>query len=297
MKYICAALVCFISAVPHCAAGAALQHNWANTSLDPYRSYCTGEVSGVWCHVTGRWAEWSFGRYQQWKGCASCPVDPPDFGDKVKLASLRAEHAAGRLPLADPIGPPVAMPAGPPQNFGRTDGGEQGYWRNGERVTRDDVLHDIQSRIPDAAHMRRITVIGKETDRKAAVDIIGSPSWAVVRVYDPDDWYVAWQGFVRTGAPTVYIQEPDGTVLHRQDNLDGLKQAVARSSPDYDPAKDPDLRNPHKPANPNRPSNPDQPQPGPGILDELDWRSVGVGAAGSAIAILAWSILRKEKTK
>ena len=53
-------------------------------------------------------------------------------------------------------------------------------------------------------------------------------------------------GFVTTGKPTIYVQAPDGKVLHRQDDYQGgapeLAEAIRRIDPNYDPKKDFDLR-------------------------------------------------------
>jgi hypothetical protein len=70
----------------------------------------------------------------------------------------------------------------------------------------------------------------------------------LVKEYSPDDWEVSRFGFVTTGSPTIYIQQPDGKVLHRQDDykgLDDLKVVFSKirvKDPNYDPSKDPDLR-------------------------------------------------------
>jgi hypothetical protein len=50
---------------------------------------------------------------------------------------------------------------------------------------------------------------------------------------------------VTSGSPTIYLQAPDGKVLHRQDDyrpgdLGAIRKAIAR----YDAKKDPDARRP-----------------------------------------------------
>ena len=51
------------------------------------------------------------------------------------------------------------------------------------------------------------------------------------------------------GSPTIYVQNADGTVLHRQDDYAGGLESLSatltklrKASPDYDKAKDPDTR-------------------------------------------------------
>ena len=51
------------------------------------------------------------------------------------------------------------------------------------------------------------------------------------------------RGFVTAGTPTVYLQAPDGKVLHRQDNYSpGDFQAIRKAIDKYDAKRDPDVR-------------------------------------------------------
>jgi len=64
--------------------------------------------------------------------------------------------------------------------------------------------------------------------------------------YPPDHWAIARQGFQTGGQPTIYIQKPDGVVLHRQDDYQGGAEALAevlrKLDPNYQPEKDRDRR-------------------------------------------------------
>ncbi len=140
------------------------------------------------------------------------------------------------------------------QNFGVDASkmkGEEAYTVNGKKATREQVMQAIESGIPDDAHRLRLTVIGTEADRKTVLaDLDAHPALAgvkdrvLVQAYDPSHWAVAKAGFVTTGKPTVYLQQPDGKVLHRQDVYEGaekLAEAVRKADPNYKPAADPNL--------------------------------------------------------
>ncbi len=116
------------------------------------------------------------------------------------------------------------------------------FEHNGQECAKDHV-YEALANVPDMSAKRRIVVIGDSASRAAALAKIGKPEWAVVNAYDPvADWQPAKLGLVSTGAPTVYVLDSDGAVLHRQDDLAGLDVAMKRADPKYDPSTDPDLR-------------------------------------------------------
>jgi len=104
---------------------------------------------------------------------------------------------------------------------------------------------------PDDSQWLRLTIIGSAADRQTVLDDLQShPALAelrgrlAVQAYDPEHWAVAASGFVRTGKPIIYVQAPDGRVLHRQDAYRGperLAAALRRADPDYHAERDPDL--------------------------------------------------------
>lgn len=137
--------------------------------------------------------------------------------------------------------------------------------RGDKEITRTEALRLLgdadDKQVPDdRAHMR-LTVIGPEAERKQVVAEVGHhPALAgykgklVVNDYPPDHWAVAQAGFKVDGRPTVYLQSPDGTVLHRQDTYQGpehLAQAIRKADPSYDPSKDPDATRPAIPGLPD----------------------------------------------
>jgi hypothetical protein len=134
--------------------------------------------------------------------------------------------------------------------------GQDRYRLHGQEVPRAAALQAIgDPPWPDVTRWR-ITVIGP--GREAVLrDFAEHPALApwrdrcAIRGYDAAHWHVA-AGFVTTGQPTLYVQLPDGQVLHRQDDYadgaEGLAAALAQAgrlrkpAPDYKPEADRDLR-------------------------------------------------------
>jgi hypothetical protein len=135
------------------------------------------------------------------------------------------------------------------------------YRVGGRAVSRDEALQALRGApLADDSRKPRLTVIGSPEERRKV--LAGLPDdvkerW-LVKEYAPDHWAVSGAGFKADGHPTVYLQAPDGKVLHRQDDADNLAAAVRRADPAYDPNKDPDLR---KPKAPDKPAAPDEPHP------------------------------------
>ena len=199
---------------------------------------CIGSLHparGVWCDYEG--GKWS--AEKKLRGCScqpDCPCDPQ----------------CGCVE-----GKPCPAACCTVQNYGVDTsklGGKEAYKINGRPVTKAQAEQAIQGgQVPDDAHKLRLTVIGGETERKQVLaDLTGSPvlaTWKdklLVQAYPPDHWAVAQSGFVTGGKPTVYLQSPDGKVLHRQDDYqdgaDGLAKALRKADPDYRPDKDQDKR-------------------------------------------------------
>ena len=152
--------------------------------------------------------------------------------------------------------PPIAAPR---RNFGLTqekirDGDH--YSLNGREVSKEriqQVLADADRQVPDDSGKLRLTVIGDPDWRSiVAEDLPKHPalaSWKdkiVAAWYPPGHWAIARQGFRTSGRPTIYIQAPDGAVLHRQDDYQGGAEALAevlrKLDPHYQPEKDRDRR-------------------------------------------------------
>jgi hypothetical protein len=134
------------------------------------------------------------------------------------------------------------------------DSGAERFRLNGIPASREQAWKALAAApLPDDAARPRLTVIGDPTTTAPVLDDLAhAPALAawkdrlLVQRYPPDHWAVAQTGFVTSGHPTIYLQAPDGTVLHRQDDYAdgpaGLAKAIRRADPHYDPRKDPDLR-------------------------------------------------------
>jgi hypothetical protein len=185
---------------------------------------------------------------------------------------------------------PTKLPTG--ADFSKIKPGR--HTLNGMPVCRETALQAIEGgSIPDDAGKQRLTVIGTVSDRARVVnDLKNAPELAayrtalVVKSYDPSHWAVANAGFRTSGAPSIYLQEADGTVLHRQDGYAGaadLANALRKAQPDYDPNKDPDLR--RTPAPPPTPPGP-APAPAPAPTPTAD----PVADALSAVPASTWLV-------
>ena len=206
---------------PNCgpAAPVSLNPGWVERPAQPGWYYSVGLNPPLMCDDAGRWARCVNGAWSDW-------IDAPP---PVALPVVRRPE-------------PVGMPTGVIQSeLGK---GRAPFSVSGRPVSRDAALRMVEKgEVPDDVSKRRITVVGPTAERKAALEIIGQPPWAVVKAYEPTHWHVSPEyGFVNGGRPTVYVQDPDGTVVHRQDDITGLATAIRRADPKYDPSKDPDLR-------------------------------------------------------
>ena len=147
------------------------------------------------------------------------------------------------------------------QNFGIDRSGLNGAAEritlDGRQITRGEATQILQAgSLADDSGKLRLTVIGTQSDRRRVLEDLKGPladvaSQCLVQDYPPDHWAVAGAGFYTAGQPTIYVQAPDGTVLHRQDDYadgaEGFRQAferLRRPDPDYRPDKDRDLRRP-----------------------------------------------------
>ena len=127
------------------------------------------------------------------------------------------------------------------------------YRLNGRPVSREQAFTALEGKqLPDDAARLRLTILGTDDQRRQIrQDLAAAPELAefkdrlVVQDYPPDHWAVAHAGFDTTGHPTLYLQQPSGKVLHRQNDYSGptdLARALRKADPNYDPHKDPDLR-------------------------------------------------------
>jgi hypothetical protein len=135
----------------------------------------------------------------------------------------------------------------------RLAGNDERHSLNGDTVSAREALAAI-GKLEDDSDKLRLTIIGPEAERRAVLaDLESHPELEplreglLVQSYAPEHWAVADAGFARAGKPTIYLQAPDGTVKHRQDDYRGpdkLAEAIRRADPHYRPERDPDLNRP-----------------------------------------------------
>jgi len=129
---------------------------------------------------------------------------------------------------------------------------------NGRIVSEQDAFAALQGKLNDDSQKLRLTIIGPEDKRRAVLADLATNAGLyllkdkmLVQSYDPSHWTVVNAGFRATGQPTIYLQAPDGKVLHRQDEYRGpdkLAEAIRKADPNYQPDKDPDLNKNNPPS-------------------------------------------------
>lgn len=123
---------------------------------------------------------------------------------------------------------------------------------NGREVSENEAIAALAGdTLSDDSERLRLTIIGSDEDRRRVLNDLANHEkfhdWAErlhVQAYRPEHWAVANTGFVTGGHPTIYLQSPNGHVLHRQDEYRGperLVEALRRADPNYRPERDPDL--------------------------------------------------------
>jgi len=191
----------------------------------------------------------------------SPPPSPPQPSSTAPDAAGRDAPPGGPGAASKPEGQLPVVEQDGVQNFGidraGLDGSAERITLGGREIPRSEVMRILQAEsLTDDSGKLRLTVIGTEADRRRVLDDLkGSLSdianQCLVQDYPPDHWAVAGVGFYTAGKPTIYVQAPDGKVLHRQDDYadgaEGFRQAFERlrkPDPDYRPDKDRDLRRP-----------------------------------------------------
>ncbi len=126
------------------------------------------------------------------------------------------------------------------------------YKLNGQSISPHAAYEAVEKGLNDDGRKLRVSIIGPSPLReKARADLDKHAGFAAVRDqyavrdFAPDHWALK-PGFVTAGKPTIYCQDPEGKVLHRQDDFaggaDALVAALRRARDSYDPRRDPDLR-------------------------------------------------------
>lgn len=171
------------------------------------------------------------------------PIDGDEWGEVCE-----PPHA----PPPPPTREDRLRKVGVEQNFGidesKLTGG--GYRISGRPASRTQVFQALEKGLPNDTGKFRLTIIGTDEERfpvekdwaVRADDFKDVWARSLVWSVPADHWSV--QEFSTRGKPTIYLQAPDGKVLHRQDDYQGPKdfEAIRKAISDYDAAKDPDRR-------------------------------------------------------
>lgn len=198
-----------------------------------------------------------------------------DGGDTCWLPSEQAT-APPRVPDATTERPPTASQPDRPVVVGalpsfatggvdrtRLASRERYQPRLGEGRRFVEAVQAKSKEVPDDASRLRLTVIGSDAETAPVLAAIQAPGplhdatkEMHVQTYRPDSPYVAGLGFA-PGSPSIYVQEPNGKVLHRQADFAGGGEALAvavrkaealrKPDPQYDASVDADLRKPASP--------------------------------------------------
>jgi hypothetical protein len=150
--------------------------------------------------------------------------------------------------------PPYAVPRTYRQNYGVNyrPADRDRVTFQGQPVSLDQAMLAFDSTVPSDANYLRLTVIGTPeqqaqvlNDLRTSPVLQGLPVRVIARGYAADSWVIAGMGYVTTGTPTIYVQTPDGHVVHRQNSYvsaSDLATALRRLDPNYNSTADPDLR-------------------------------------------------------
>jgi hypothetical protein len=221
---------------------------WQIHASSRHKAYLQREgiTQGVYFH-TGEHA----GKYFLWG-----PADSRWLGAEVPLPCALPEPFRPVTPpaLTPASKPSDSRPQEPEQNFGVVTekiAEAPAYALNGRPCTRKEALAAVENgQLPDDAHKLRLTVIGSVADRERVLRDLDSLPQArdtyVIQDYEVGEWPLACGFVAGSPGPTIYVQKPDGKVLHRQtdyaDGVQGLTKALRKVDPAYDATKDPDLR-------------------------------------------------------
>lgn len=233
-----------------CAVAQAATHEWKADDQEA-ALYRNGVQIGSWSYAEGYWRSYDARRDVWGPKEAKAPVEPPP--------------RTGVVPKEEPLDvtEDLTHQLNMGMDWSKIADHQASY---GGRVISCDKAHElIGKQIPDDSKKFRLTVIGTLPEQKEAL--------VQFAILEPDikdrciPWVVAadhWSlkdtatgqvAFKTEGKPVVYLQDPDGKVLHRQDDAKDMPQAIRKAIKAYDAAKDPDMRKP-SPISPAAPIHP-----------------------------------------
>lgn len=268
------------------------QSDWRFHPGDPMIAYLyrNGVQVGGYNYAGGYWRDYDAAT-DTWGPMVPCTRDdaPNHIGKSIKdgkrvdakptgVVQPKAESEPLPLPFGQLDREPIAaekLDLTDPLNMGvqwnKIE--DHGITYEGRRISCDKAATMIQNEIPDHKKKLRVNVIGTESECKPVRDQLVSlepeiSSRILIRCMPPGDWAtkdgVTGQVVYKDGHPSLYVQAPDGKVLHRQSDDKQCVDAIRKTVKKYDADKDPDLRKPQPmpgplPNNPNNPATPMHP--------------------------------------
>lgn len=259
-KYCFAALLHLVSMSAPCDAQArqiqlqAVKYSWAPHPTQPGEWVLTA-CDGTSCRHVGNYKEST----KTYRSYANGVWGPPDCAP----CGLPEEVVARQKPRPESKEPPKAEPrliGDTKANYGiiieEVPQGVSYRICNGKLcrdVNREQAFEAIANGFPDDSGKPSLTIIGG-TEACATVknDLTANDGlrkavegWAV-QILPPTSPLVKGLGF-QDGAPSIYMQDTNGKVLHRQAEYRGpdqLAEAARKADPKYDPKLDPDVTKP-----------------------------------------------------
>ena len=118
------------------------------------------------------------------------------------------------------------------------------YWIRGKKIAKSEAYGLVgKGTLQDDRKKLSLTLIGSEADRAKVEKDLPAELKDKVKLWsvNPDHWSVAGLGYVTTGTPTIYLQEPSGKVIWRQDTYSGPEDmtTLRKKVDGYDGKKDP----------------------------------------------------------
>ncbi len=223
--------------------------------------YKNGVQIGSWSLTEGYWRSYDARRDAWGPKESKAPVEPP------QRAVIKVTR---QMPEADEGEPKdVKNDLENPLNYG-VDWDKIADHRatfDGRTISCEKAHELIGKQIPDDSKKFRVTIIGTDSEQKDAMTQYAMleptlkdrcSTWLVTADHwSLKDGVTGQVAFKTDGHPVVYLQAPDGKVLHRQDDAKDMPMAIRKAVKAYDAKKDPDARvDPLTPTTPIHPALP-----------------------------------------
>jgi hypothetical protein len=221
---------------------------------------------GCWNYAANCWRDYDARREIWGPKVATPPAEPPSRAQPVAKVTRLMPTAEEAQPESTDVGSDLTHPNNHGVDWSKIKDHEATY--SGRKIGCERAHELVGKQVPDDAKRFRLTIIGNPAEQKEALTQFASlepeirdrmNTWAVAA----DHWSLkdglSGQAVFKTqGTPVIYLQDPSGKVLHRQDDGKDMPTAIRKAVKAYDQTKDPDLRKvePKKPNDPAAPTHP-----------------------------------------